>query len=200
MAATSDQRGRPIADLRISVTDRCNLRCSYCMPKDRFGSDFAFLPRPELLSFGEIARLARLFAAQGVTKIRLTGGEPLLRPDLERLVEALVQIDGITDVALTTNGTLLAAKAHVLAAAGLGRVTVSLDALDDAVFGAMNDMSVPVSRVLDGIDVAADAGLTPIKVIWSSGAVSTRTACCRWRRIFAIPGRSSVSSSTWTSG
>jgi len=134
------------------------------MPKDRFGSDFAFLPRPELLSFGEIARLARLFAAQGVTKIRLTGGEPLLRPDLERLVEALVQIDGITDVALTTNGTLLAAKAHVLAAAGLGRVTVSLDALDDAVFGAMNDMSVPVSRVLDGIDVAADAGLTPIKV------------------------------------
>jgi cyclic pyranopterin phosphate synthase len=153
-----------LVDIRISVTDRCNFRCTYCMPKERFGDDFAFLPRAELLSFEEITRLAGLFAAEGVTKIRLTGGEPLLRRDLERLVEMLAHIDGITDVALTTNGTLLATKARALAAAGLTRVTVSLDALDDEVFGAMNDVDFPVDRVLEGIDVAADAGLTPLKV------------------------------------
>lgn len=151
-------------DLRISVTDRCNFRCSYCMPKERFGSDFVFLPSPNLLSFEELTRIARLFAGQGVTKLRLTGGEPLLRHDLERLVEQLAQIDGIADIALTTNGALLAARAHALAAAGLSRVTISLDALDDDVFGAMNSVKFPVSRVLASIEAAADAGLTPIKV------------------------------------
>jgi cyclic pyranopterin phosphate synthase len=164
MATTLDQRARPLRDLRISVTDRCNFRCSYCMPKELFGRDFAFLPRAELLSFEEIVRLSRLFVEEGVTKVRLTGGEPLLRRDLERLVEMLARFDGITDIALTTNGSMLAAKARALADAGLTRVTVSLDALDDEVFGAMNDVGFPVARVLAGIDAAADAGLTPVKV------------------------------------
>jgi GTP 3',8-cyclase len=164
MTATLDQRARSLRDLRISVTDRCNFRCGYCMPKELFGRGFAFLPRAELLSFEEITRLARLFAEQGVTKVRLTGGEPLLRRDLERLVEKLAVLDGITDVALTTNGAMLAGKARALADAGLTRITVSLDALDDDVFGAINDVGFPVARVLAGIDAAADAGLTPVKV------------------------------------
>lgn len=159
-----DQRARPLRDLRISVTDRCNFRCGYCMPKQLFGRDFVFLPRAELLSFEEIVRLSRLFAEEGVTKIRLTGGEPLLRRGLERLVEMLANVDGITDVALTTNGALLTAKARTLADAGLTRVTVSLDALDDDIFGAMNDVGFPVRRVLAGIDAAAEAGLEPVKV------------------------------------
>jgi len=164
MTAALDQRGRPLRDLRISVTDRCNFRCSYCMPREIFGRDFAFLPRGELLSFEEILRLSRLFVEQGVTKVRLTGGEPLLRRDLERLVEMLARLDGITDIALTTNGAMLAAKARTLADAGLTRVTVSLDALDDEVFGAMNDVGFPVTRVLAGVEAAADAGLKPVKV------------------------------------
>ncbi len=164
MVATFDQRARPLRDLRISVTDRCNFRCSYCMPKELFGRDFAFLPRAELLSFEEIARLARLFAELGVTKVRLTGGEPLLRRDLERLVEMLARLPLIKDIALTTNGAMLAARACALADAGLSRVTVSLDALDDEVFRAMNGVGFPVARVLAGIDAAADAGLTPVKV------------------------------------
>ncbi len=164
MIATLDQRARPLRDLRISVTDRCNFRCGYCMPKEIFGGGYAFLPRAALLSFEEIVRLGRLFAEQGITKIRLTGGEPLLRRDLERLVEMLAGIGGITDIALTTNGALLAGKARTLADAGLTRVTVSLDALDDEVFGAMNDVGYPVARVLAGIDAAADAGLAPVKV------------------------------------
>jgi cyclic pyranopterin phosphate synthase len=164
MSPVLDNRSRPLRDLRISVTDRCNFRCTYCMPKEIFGRDYAFLPRAELLSFEEITRLARVFAEQGVTKVRLTGGEPLLRRDLERLVEMLAGIPGIGDVALTTNGTALAAKAQVLRNAGLTRVTVSLDALDDETFGAMNDVSFPVARVLDGIDAAAKAGLSPVKV------------------------------------
>jgi cyclic pyranopterin phosphate synthase len=164
MTATLDKRARPLRDLRISVTDRCNFRCGYCMPKELFGRDFAFLPRSALLSFEEIVRLGRLFVEEGVTKVRLTGGEPLLRRDLERLVEMLARLDGITDIALTTNGAMLAAKARALADAGLTRVTVSLDALDDEVFGAMNDVGFPVARVLAGIDAAADAGLTPVKV------------------------------------
>ncbi len=160
-----DTLGRPIHDLRISVTDRCNFRCTYCMPKEVFGRDFAFLQRDELLSFEEIARLARHFVAMGVRKIRLTGGEPLLRRDLERLVAQLAGIDGLDDIALTTNGSLLTReKALALKAAGLRRVTVSLDSLDDATFRAMNDVSFPVSRVLEAIEVAADAGLTPVKV------------------------------------
>jgi GTP 3',8-cyclase len=160
-----DTLGRPVRDLRISVTDRCNFRCPYCMPKEIFGGDFAFLQRAELLTFEEIARLARLFAGQGVEKVRLTGGEPLLRRDLERLVEQLAAIEGLQDIALTTNGSLLTReKALRLKAAGLRRVTISLDAIDDAIFRAMNDVDFPVTRVLDAIDVAAEVGLTPLKL------------------------------------
>ena len=161
--ALADTRGRMLRDLRVSVTDRCNFRCVYCMPKDVFGHDYPFLPHAELLTFEEIARLARMFKAHGVEKIRLTGGEPLLRKHLERLVAMLSDIGGL-DLTLTTNGALLAKKARELKDAGLNRVTVSLDALDDGVFRAMNDVDFPVSRVLDGIDAAAAAGLAPVKV------------------------------------
>lgn len=164
MSHVLDRSSRPLRDLRISVTDRCNFRCTYCMPKEIFGRDYAFLPRGELLSFEEITRVAHAFAEHGVTKVRLTGGEPLLRRDLARLVAMLAGIPGITDVALTTNGTALAAKARSLRDAGLSRVTVSLDALDDDTFAAMNDVSFPVARVLDGIAAAARAGLSPVKV------------------------------------
>ena len=159
-----DTRSRPLRDLRVSVTDRCNFRCTYCMPKEIFGREFVFLPRAQLLTFEEIARLARAFAREGVSKVRLTGGEPLLRRDLEQLVAMLAEIDGISDVALTTNGSALAARADSLKAAGLSRVTVSLDALDDRTFTAMNDVDFPVARVLAGIDAAAAAGLTPVKI------------------------------------
>ncbi len=163
-----DRLGRPLTDLRISVTDRCNFRCSYCMPKEVFDKDHAYLPHSALLSFEEITRLARIFAAQGVRKIRLTGGEPLLRKNIEHLVEQLAALrtpEGAPlDLTLTTNGSLLARKARALKAAGLQRVTVSLDALDDAVFRRMNDMDFPVADVLAGIDAAHEAGLGPIKV------------------------------------
>ena len=158
-----DLLGRPVRDLRISVTDRCNFRCVYCMPKEVYGHDFRFLERRELLTFEEIARVARVFASLGVEKIRLTGGEPLLRRDLERLVEMLAEIPGL-DLTLTTNGSLLTRKAQALAVAGLGRITVSLDSLDDDVFRSMNDVDFPVERVLAGIDAAAAAGLEPVKV------------------------------------
>ena len=161
--ALADTRGRLLRDLRISVTDRCNFRCVYCMPKDVFAHDYPFLPHAALLTFEEIARLARAFKAHGVEKIRLTGGEPLLRKHLERLVAMLAEIGGL-DLTLTTNGALLAKKARALKDAGLSRVTVSLDALDDSVFRAMNDVDFPVSRVLDGIEAAAAAGLAPVKV------------------------------------
>src|SRR5262245_14402455 len=160
----ADTLARPLRDLRISVTDRCQFRCTYCMPREVFGRDFAFLPRSELLTFEELARLGRVFAGLGVRKLRLTGGEPLLRRDLERLVEMLAGIEGVQDIALTTNGALLAGKARALAAAGLCRVTVSLDSLDDAVFMALNDVGFPVARVLEAIAAAAAAGLTPVKV------------------------------------
>ena len=155
---TLDTLGRPVRDLRISVTDRCNFRCVYCMPKEVFGRGYRFMDRKELLSFEEIERLTRVFVSHGVEKIRITGGEPLLRRDLEVLVERLVGL-GSLDVALTTNGALLPQKAEALARAGLERVTVSLDSLDDATFRAMNDVGFPVSRVLDGIEAAAAAGL-----------------------------------------
>ena len=158
-----DTRGRALHDLRISVTDRCNFRCVYCMPKDVYGRDYPFLPHDALLTFEEITRVARAFVALGVRKIRLTGGEPLLRKNLERLVEMLAGI-GEVDLTLTTNGALLARKARALRDAGLRRVTVSLDALDDPTFRAMNDVDFPVARVLEGIDAAASAGLAPIKV------------------------------------
>jgi GTP 3',8-cyclase len=159
-----DLLDRPLHDLRISVTDRCNLRCGYCMPREVYGPGHPFLPRSELLSFEEIARLARVLAGQGVEKLRLTGGEPLLRRDLERLVELLVAVEGIREVALTTNGLLLAAKAQALADAGLSRITVSLDALDDASLQAMSDTAISATRVLEGIDAATVAGLHPVKV------------------------------------
>ena len=158
-----DTLGRPVRDLRISVTDRCNFRCVYCMPKEVYGRDYRFLERRELLTFEEIARLARASAALGVEKVRLTGGEPLIRRELERLVAMLAEIPGL-DLTLTTNGSLLPRKAQALVDAGLGRVTVSLDSLDDEVFRAMNDVDVPVERVLAGIEAAAAAGLAPIKV------------------------------------
>ncbi len=161
--ALTDTFGRPVRDLRISVTDRCNFRCVYCMPKEVFGRGYRFLERRELLSFEEIERLTRAFARLGVRKVRLTGGEPLLRRDVERLVAMLAAIGGL-ELTLTTNGSLLAQKARALAAAGLRRVSVSLDSLDDAVFAAMNDVDYPVARVLEGIEAAAEAGLAPVKV------------------------------------
>ena len=164
----ADSLGRPLRDLRISVTDRCNFRCNYCMPKEIFDKDYPYLPHSALLSFEEITRVARLFVAHGVGKIRLTGGEPLLRKNIEVLIEqlaALRTVDGAPlDLTLTTNGSLLARKAKALKAAGLQRVTVSLDGLDDAVFRRMNDVDFPVADVLAGIEAARDAGLGPIKI------------------------------------
>lgn len=159
-----DQFDRPLRDLRISLTDRCNFRCVYCMPKEIFGPDYEFLSRTELLSFDEIERLTRLFAGLGVQKVRLTGGEPLLRKGVERLVERLAAIPGIDDLTMTTNGSLLAGKAQRLADAGMNRVSISLDALDDGVFSKMNDVDFPVERVLEGIEAAGEAGLRPVKV------------------------------------
>jgi cyclic pyranopterin phosphate synthase len=158
----TDTFGRPLRDLRISVTDRCNFRCVYCMPKEVFGRDYEFLGREQLLTFEEIERIARVFVTGGVEKIRITGGEPLVRRDLPVLVEKLSAL-GDVDLTLTTNGALLARVGDDLARAGLTRVTVSLDSLDDEVFRAMNDVDFPVARVLDGIDAAAAAGL-PVKV------------------------------------
>ena len=162
-AGPRDRLGRAMRDLRISVTDRCNFRCRYCMPREVFGANFLFLPRDEILSFEEIARLSRIFATQGVRKLRLTGGEPLLRHGLPSLIAMLAQIPEV-DIALTTNGSLLTEQAQALADAGLKRVTVSLDSLDDAVFRSMNDADFPVARVLEGIDAAAAAGLNPVKI------------------------------------
>ena len=160
-----DTLGRPVRDLRISVTDRCNFRCPYCMPKEIFGPHFTFLHREDLLTFEELARLTRIFVRLGVEKVRLTGGEPLLRRDLERLVAQLAPIEGLKDIALTTNGSLLTReKARALKDAGLRRITISLDSLDDATFRAMNDVDFPVDRVLEAIDIAADAGLAPVKI------------------------------------
>jgi cyclic pyranopterin phosphate synthase len=160
-----DSFGRPLRDLRISVTDRCNFRCTYCMPREIFGRDFEFLRREELLTFEEIARLANLFSQLGVEKIRLTGGEPLLRRDLEALIELLARVKGIRDLTLTTNGSLLTReKARELKDAGLNRISISLDSLDDAVFRAMNDAAFPVGKVLDAIDAAGEAGLFPVKI------------------------------------
>ena len=163
MEPVLDTLRRPLRDLRISVTDRCNFRCVYCMPKEVFGRDYPFLPRSELLTFEEIERLSRIFVSQGVQKIRLTGGEPLLRRDLETLVGMLARIPGL-DLTLTTNGALLPQKAQALARAGLERITVSLDSLDDTTFRRMNDVDFPVDRVLAGIEAAQAAGLHPVKV------------------------------------
>lgn len=159
----TDTFGRPLRDLRISVTDRCNFRCVYCMPKEIFGPDYSFLPRDQLLTYEEIYRLAHIFVAHGIKKIRLTGGEPLVRRDLTDLIKMLAQLPEI-DLTLTTNGSQLQQKARALKDAGLRRVTVSLDSLDQDVFSAMNDVNFPVARVLEGIEAAREAGLTPIKI------------------------------------
>ncbi len=164
VAAAADRLGRPLRDLRISVTDRCNFRCPYCMPKEVFGADFPFLRRAELLSYEEIARLVPAFVGLGVEKVRITGGEPLVRRDLPRLVRQLADVPGVRDLTLTTNGVLLGEEAGRLKEAGLGRVTVSLDSLDREVFEAMNDVGVPPEPVLAGIAAARTAGLLPIKV------------------------------------
>ncbi len=160
----TDQLQRPLRDVRVSVTDRCNFRCRYCMPREVFGPDHAFLPRSELLSFEEITRVVAVLSRLGVHKVRLTGGEPLLRRDLEHLVEMVSTLGGIDDVAITTNGALLAAKAPALRAAGLHRVTVSLDSVDPDVFAAMTDSGVPLAKVLDGIRAAVAAGFAPPKL------------------------------------
>ncbi|HEY9194086.1 MAG TPA: GTP 3',8-cyclase MoaA [Methyloversatilis sp.] len=157
-----DTRGRAVRDLRISVTDRCNFRCIYCMPKSVFDKDYPYLARSALLSFEEIERIARLFVAHGVNKLRITGGEPLLRKNVEQLIERLARLP--VEITLTTNGVLLPQKARALRDAGLSRVTVSLDAMDDPTFRLMNDVDVPVGQVLDGIEAAHAAGLTPLKI------------------------------------
>jgi GTP 3',8-cyclase len=161
---TRDRLSRPLRDLRISVTDRCNLRCSYCMPSEVFGADFTFMSHEQLLSFAEITRVSRIFANEGVRRIRLTGGEPLLRRGIECLVAMLAGLDGIEDVALTTNGTLLASQARRLRRAGLARVTVSLDALQPGVLRTISHRPFPLGRVLAGVDEAAAAGLGPVKI------------------------------------
>jgi cyclic pyranopterin phosphate synthase len=161
MSMTLDRLGRPLRDLRISVTDRCNFRCVYCMPKEVFGSEYRFMDRKELLTFEEIERVARVFVGLGVNKLRLTGGEPLVRKDVEKLIALLAPLGA--ELTLTTNASLLAAKAEALAVAGLDRITVSLDSLDDDTFRTMNDVDFPVAKVLAGIDAAAAAGL-PVKV------------------------------------
>jgi cyclic pyranopterin phosphate synthase len=163
MGEPLDTFKRPLHDLRVSVTDRCNFRCVYCMPKEVFGKDFQFLPRAEILSFEEIERLVRVFVGLGVRKVRLTGGEPLVRRNIETLVAMLAKVSDL-DLTLTTNGSLLESKARALHDAGLKRVTVSLDSLDDAVFKSMNDVDFPVARVLEGMDAAETAGLAPLKV------------------------------------
>ena len=159
-----DTLRRPLRDLRLSVTDRCNFRCGYCMPKEVFGRGYDFLPKDHILSFEELTRISRVFVGLGVEKIRLTGGEPLLRRDIERLVEQLASIDGLRDLTLTTNGSLLVEKAASLRSAGLRRLTVSLDSLDEKTFAAMNDMNFPLRRVLAGLDAALALGFRPIKL------------------------------------
>ena len=163
-SAMRDAFNRPLRDLRISVIDRCNFRCPYCMPKETYGDDYQFLPPADYLTFDEVARLVRLFVAGGVTKVRLTGGEPLLRPGLAELIASLTRIPGIEDLALTTNGYLLAEHAAALRAAGLRRVTVSLDSIDEEVFARMNGLGIPIDRVLAGIARAREVGLAPVKL------------------------------------
>ena len=197
----SDTLGRPIRDLRISVTDRCNFRCGYCMPKSVFDKDYAYLPHNALLSFEEITRTARLFAGLGVQKLRITGGEPLLRKNIDVLIAQLAQLltaqGQPLDITLTTNGSLLRRKAQALKNAGLQRVTVSLDSLDDATFRTMNDVDFAVADVLDGIAVRRMPNCTISKSIWWSNAALTCKKYCRWRVIFRAPASRCGLLSTW---
>jgi cyclic pyranopterin phosphate synthase len=163
-AGPLDRLGRPVRDLRLSVTDRCNFRCPYCMPREVFGPDHAFVPRSEILTYEELTRVVTVFAGLGVTKVRLTGGEPLLRRDLETLISMVAAVPGIDDIAMTTNGSLLAGRAESLRAAGLNRVTVSLDSIDSEVFAELADSRVPLADVLAGIAAARAAGLGPVKL------------------------------------
>ena len=161
---TTDKFGRPFRDLRISITDRCNFRCPYCMPEEIYGDRYEFLPRADLLTFEEITRLARIMVGLGAVKVRVTGGEPLVRSQVERLIGQLAGVDGVRDLAMTTNGYLLASKAQTLKDAGLRRLTVSLDSLDEEVFAQMNGRGFGPQRVLEGIEAAEKAGLAPIKI------------------------------------
>lgn len=183
-----DALQRPLRDLRLSVTDRCNFRCGYCMPKEVFGRGYDFLPKDHILTFEELARISRVFVALGVEKIRLTGGEPTLRRDIERLVEQLAKIDGLRDFTLTTNGSTLAEKAGSLRAAGLRRLTVSLDSLDEKTFAAMNDMNFPLHRVLAGIEAAQTAGFSPIKLNMVVKRGVNETEVAAMARRFVGPG------------
>ncbi|MDH4248359.1 MAG: GTP 3',8-cyclase MoaA [Deltaproteobacteria bacterium] len=164
MTPVTDLLQRPLHDLRVSVTDKCNFRCPYCMPAEVYGDDYEFSPKAEILTFEEIERLSRLFVGAGVRKIRITGGEPLIRKDLPELLRRLSGLEGLRDLTLTTNGWFLAQQAKILRESGLNRVTVSLDSLDDAVFGRMNGRGYGVARVLEGIEAAKQAGLAPVKV------------------------------------
>lgn len=184
----ADVLGRSLRDLRISVTDRCNFRCTYCMPKDIFGVDYPFLPREQLLTFEEIGRLGGIFTRFGVKKIRLTGGEPLLRRDIERLIALLRRLPDV-ELTMTTNGSALERKAPVLRASGLDRISVSLDSLDDDVFSAMNDVDFPVQRVLAGIDAAAAAGFDPVKVNMVVQRGVNEESILPMARFFRQPGR-----------
>jgi cyclic pyranopterin phosphate synthase len=198
-----DTRHRPLRDLRISVTDRCNFRCVYCMPKEVFGKDYAFLPRRELLSFEEIERIARVFVGLGVEKIRLTGGEPLLRKDLEYLVERLARLrtpcGADVDLTLTTNGSLLSRKAQSLWDAGMKRITVSLDAIDETVFQGMNGVGFPASLVQEGIEAALRVGLAPVKVNMVVKRGVNDSQIVPWPGAFVGPALRFDSSSSWTS-
>ncbi len=191
-----DTFARPLKDLRISVTDRCNFRCAYCMPRELFGADHPFLPRTALLCFEEITRLAQIFAQLGVTKLRLTGGEPLLRRDLERLVAQLAGLDNM-DLTMTTNGVLLQRKAALLRQAGLKRLTVSLDAMDDATFMRMNDAGASVQVVLDGIEAARQAGFERLKINAVIRRGVNEHAILDLARHFRGTGMTFVLSNTW---
>ena len=196
--AVRDAFSRPLRDLRISVIDRCNFRCPYCMPKDTYGDDYQFLPPADYLSFAEVTRLVRLFVAHGVTKVRLTGGEPLLRPGLAELIAALTRIPGIEDLALTTNGFLLAKHAAALRAAGLRRVTVSLDSVDPEVFARMNGLGIPIDRVLAASPARRRWGWRRSSSMRSSSAASTITRCWIWCAASPASRWRSASSNTWT--
>ncbi len=182
-----DRLQRPLRDLRLSVTDRCNFRCGYCMPKEVFGRGYDFLSKDRILSFEELTRISRVFVGLGVEKIRLTGGEPTMRRDIERLVAQLAAIDGLRDLTLTTNGSLLVEKADALRSAGLRRLTVSLDSIRETTFAAMNDMNFPLSRVLAGIDAALAAGFSPIKLNMVVKRGVNETEVAEMARRFAGP-------------
>ena len=197
---TTDKFGRQFRDLRISITDRCNFRCPYCMPEEIYGDRYEFLPRPDLLTFEEITRLAGIMAGLGAVKVRVTGGEPLVRNQVERLIEQLAGVEGVEDLAMTTNAYLLAPKAQVLKDAGLQRLTVSLDSLDEEVFARMNGRGFGPRRVLEGIEAAEKAGLAPIKInaVVQKG-VNDHTVVDLARH-FKGTGHIVGSSSTWTWG